>query len=441
MAAHTLRRLAGMALVFAGLCAPGVASAQSLNLRDLLTDFLRRGIILAPPAVGTDHSAHFVGSESSQFNALEQVSGEIAYQLSTFPLSSSAGGFAYQFDPALGVFNRQTRSFGPIFTERAFNIGKGKVNLGVNYSRFTFDKLDDLDLRSGDMQLIFSHQDPDEDGNFSPFFEGDLVSARVFLNVETSITALVATYGVSDRFDFGMAVPLVEVDLAASAEAEVERLATGQSLPDTHVFPNGTSTQTFRQSGTASGIGDVVLRAKYRLTGGESALFAILGEARLPTGDETNLLGTGAIAGTMSLVGTLNQNYIAPHFNVGYTVTGEDLPDEIEYSAGFDWIIDPKITVAADVLGRHQNDIRSVAIDDTTFTANMNPSGEPDLVSGTFSRLTYTPGESRNVLYGSVGVKVNFAGNFLLSLNGLFPLTDKGLRDEFTPLIGVDYSF
>jgi hypothetical protein len=441
MATPSLRRLAGMTLVSLGLFLPGAASAQSLNLRDLLTDFVRHGITLAPPAVGTDHSAHFIG-QSTQFNALEQVSSEIAYQLSTFPLSSSAGGFAYDFDPALGVFNRQTKSFGPIFTERAFNIGKGKINLGINYSRFTFDKLDDLELRDGDMALIFSHQDADSNGTEDPFFEGDLISTRVFLNIETAITALVATYGVSDRFDFGMAIPLVEVNVDASAEAQVERLATGETLPDTHVFPNGTANQTFRQSGSASGIGDVVLRGKYRITGnGSPALFAVLGEARLPTGDERNLLGTGAFAGKLALVGTVNANTIAPHFNAGYTMNGKGLPDEVNYSAGVDWVVDPKITVAADVIGRHQSDIRSIAVDDTTFIANTNPTGPPVEVSGTFPRLTYTPNESRDILYGSIGFKVNFAGNFLLSLNGLFPLTDKGLQDEFTPLIGVDYSF
>lgn len=439
---NPLRRLAGLSLL-ALIVVPGTASAQSLNLRDLLTDFLTRGITLAPPAVGIDHSAHFIGSDSPQLNALEQVSSEIAYQLSTFPLSSSAGGFAYEFDPAVGTFNRQTKSFGPIFTERAFNIGKGKINLGINYSRFTFDKLDELNLRDGDMKLIFTHQDAGQPGTQQPFFEGDLISAQVFLNIETEITALVATYGVNDRFDFGMAVPLVKVNMDASAEAEVDTLATSE-VPGVHVFPNGTLTQTFRQSGSASGIGDVVLRGKFRMTDYEAPmLFAVLGEARLPTGDEKNLLGTGGLAGKLSLVGSFKGDYIAPHFNAGYTLAEGSLPDEINYSAGVDWVVDPKITVAADVIGRHQNNIRTVAITDSTFTANTNPdSGEPPvLVSATFPLLTYTPNESRDVLYGSVGFKVNFAGNFLLSLNGLFPLTDKGLQDEFTPLIGVDYSF
>ena len=46
-----------------------------------------------------------------------------------------------------------------------------------------------------------------------------------------------------------------------------------------------------------------------------------------------------------------------------------------------------------------------------------------------------------NTILGSVGVKINPFGNFLLTLNGLFPLNSEGLQDGFTPLVGIDYSF
>jgi len=204
---------------------------------------------------------------------------------------------------------------------------------------------------------------------------------------------------------------------------------------------NGTPRETIRQGGSASGLGDVILRGKYRATGNNDAVIALLGEVRLPTGDELNLLGTGAAEGKLSLVGTLNKDMIAPHFNVGYGVSGKDLPNELTYSAGFDWAVDPRITVAAEVLGRYQTDVRSIAVEDSVFTANTAPTGDPVIVSATLPRLTYTPGDSRNTLTGSVGFKVNFAGNFLLSANGLFPLTSKGLRDDFASLVGIDYSF
>jgi hypothetical protein len=184
-----------------------------------------------------------------------------------------------------------------------------------------------------------------------------------------------------------------------------------------------------------------VLRGKYRLTPNTSGVLAVVGEGRLPTGDERNLLGTGEFQGKLGLVGTLNKDFVAPHFNVGYLVSGGGIPDELDYSVGFDVAVDPRITLAAEILGRQQSDVRAVSIEDMTFTANTNPSGTPNIVEKTLPVLNVETGKTRNALNGSVGFKINFTGNFLLSANGLFPLTKDGLRDEFVSLIGIDYSF
>jgi hypothetical protein len=36
---------------------------------------------------------------------------------------------------------------------------------------------------------------------------------------------------------------------------------------------------------------------------------------------------------------------------------------------------------------------------------------------------------------------VNPFGNFLLTVNGLFSLNDKGLQDSFSPLVALEYNF
>jgi len=41
----------------------------------------------------------------------------------------------------------------------------------------------------------------------------------------------------------------------------------------------------------------------------------------------------------------------------------------------------------------------------------------------------------------AVGIKASFLNNFLLDLNLLFALDDRGLVDRLTPLIGIEYSF
>jgi Putative MetA-pathway of phenol degradation len=438
-------------VVAAGLLSlvPGILRAQSFNLRDLLTDFLREGITLAPPPEGfPSHEAHFIGDDSPQFQAVERLNGQIADQLSSFPLASSAGGFTYTFDPALGVFVRSSDSFGPVFAERVDTIGKGRFNLGVNYSHFTFDQINDLELREGDLRLVFTHQDVNHDGsNEQFFFEGDVITARLSLKISTDITAVVFNYGITDRFDVGTAIPIVRVSIDARTDAAIDRLATGIVAPGIHRFQNGTDRETFSQSGSASGVGDVVLRAKYRLTAGTKCGIALGADFRLPTGDEKDLLGTGATEIKPYLIASAHLGAFSPHLNAGYAWAihpsdGRHRPDEISYTGGFDWALSPRVTFAADFVGRTFVDAGVVTVEDHTFEANTNPTpgGPPNLVFATLPRLVVNPGDVNSYL-GSVGLKINPVGNLLITVNGLFSLGGQGLKDKFTPLVGLDYSF
>ena len=78
----------------------------------------------------------------------------------------------------------------------------------------------------------------------------------------------------------------------------------------------------------------------------------------------------------------------------------------------------------------------------TQFEANTNtdPAGAPTLVFATLPTLVTEPGNI-NTLLGSVGFKVNPVGELLITINGLFSINKQGLRDSFTPLVGLDYSF
>ncbi|MEO8430938.1 MAG: transporter [Acidobacteriota bacterium] len=441
-------RLRTLGLVLAlTASAPAAARAQSFNLRDLLTDFLHEGITLAPPAAGFSHQAHFIGEDSPQFTALQQFNSELANQLSSFPLASSAGGFTYNFDPALGVFTRASDSFGPIYAERAETIGKGKLNAGINYSHFTFDRIDALGLREGDARLVFTHQDTNQDHtNLEFWFEGDVITARLFLKVDTDITAFVLTYGVTDRLDVGVAVPIVRVGIEAQTDATIVRQATGIASP-IHTFVNGGTAESFRQNGSASGVGDVVLRGKLGLLQGRTGGLALAADVRVPTGEEQDLLGTGSTQVKGYLVGSLHLGSFSPHINAGYNWTsrargGRDLPDEIAYTGGFDWALSPRLTFAADVLGRTYRRAQVVRVVDTTFQYNViqNPAAPPEIHTAVFPRLVSETRDTTTLL-GSAGLKINPFGNFLLTINGLFALDRNGLQDRFSPLVGFDYSF
>jgi hypothetical protein len=426
---------------------PLPAAAQTFNLRDLLTDFVMSGITLADPPAGSPfptHAHHFVGDTS--LVPLQQLNNQLAVQLSTFPLASSSGGFTYNYDPALGTFTRASDSFGPIYSERADSNGKHKFNFGVNYSHFSFDRIDDLSLRDGDVRIVFQHQDlPPAGCCLAPFFEGDVITTQMFLKIETDITALTFSYGLTDRFDVGAAVPIVRVKIEARTDAAIDRLATGAN-PGTaaiHTFVNGEDTQTFSQSGSASGIGDTVVRAKYRLTTGNLVGMAVAVEGRLPTGEERDLLGTGTTQVRGFLVGSAHLGTFSPHVNAGYTWSSKKsvIPDEINFAAGFDWALDPRLTFVVDALGRTFRNGQVLQEQNTVFQYNTNPATTPvDLHSATIPQLVATRQDSTSV-QGSVGFRVSPVGNLLFTFNGLFSLNRRGLQEKFAPLVGVEYSF
>ena len=414
------------------------AAAQTPNLRDLLKSFLRQGIILAPPLEGVDHSAHFIGEDSGQFIVLDSVNEEIGRQIASVPLTSSAGGFAYVVDPDLGMPVRPTESFGPIYAERPLTVGKGKFNLGVNRSKFSFDQIDGLSLRDGDLKLLFIHQDVALPG-LDVLAEGDVITADLFLKVETEITAFVGTFGVSNNLDLGIVVPVVENSLTYSADAEIQRLST-ENAPLVHRFPDGSSEKTFSSSANATGVGDIILRGKYRIPTSSRAAFALAADARFPTGDEADLLGSGFYQVKGSLIGSYNHPRFSPHINAGYAVSDdENNASEISYIAGIDWSVDPKLTVALDVLGRYYPDVTTA----TESTAQHSYLIEDDTVVQriTLPVLNQNEGDSRNKLDVAAGLKVNIRGNLLLTASGLIPLSDDGLTDEFSALAGIDYSF
>ncbi len=197
----------------------------------------------------------------------------------------------------------------------------------------------------------------------------------------------------------------------ALSDVQVARIGTGDESP-IHEFTNGTAFDTLSQSGDASGVGDIVLRGKFRVVEGQAGGFAVGGDLRLPTGEERDLLGLGATQLKASLIGSLNYGSFSPHLNAGYTWSsgGDDfeVPDEWSYAVGFDWALHPRMTLAVDLLGRTFIDSQSIRIEDTTFEANTNPNRNepPTIVSATFPRLV-SVNEDVNTMTGSVGVKIN----------------------------------
>lgn len=408
--------------------------ADSTDLVDLLRALFVTDVTLA----ATGHAADFEGNEAVQQAFVGALSQGILSQLSTFPVGLSSAGFTFTYDPDLGVFSRSAESFGPIYAERSQTLGKGKWNIAFSFQSVDYDSIDDLDLISGQIQTQLTHTDPGADGPTTPFFEGDVIENRAKLDLSTNTLVLVGTYGVTDRFDVGVAIPIVEVELEASSELEIIHLATtaGDGI---HIFPDGSEGQVRRASDSATGIGDVLLRGKYRFWGSEQAAWAIGVDLRLPTGNEDDLLGTGEAQAKVFLIGSATIGKFSPHLNFGFT-RARDLPDEINYAVGFDVAVSPRVTFAADLVGRTLLDGTKVALQDQTFEFSRVT---PPVVETTERPVLVTQEDDIDQLFAAIGFKFNPKGNGVVTINALFSSSDNdGLRDEDAILLlGFDNSF
>jgi hypothetical protein len=434
-----VRRILVLAAIV--VLAPGLAWAQNSGLSTVLLRFFdpSNPFVLAT----TGHQAHFSSQPAAQ-EALRQLNRGIATQLSTFPLSSASGGFTYTFDKTLGVFTRSSESFGPLFSERALTAGKGKLNFGFNYSRATYDTFEGNSLRNGDLKLFLTHSDINGDGDHLNFyFEGDVIRTDLYLNITSENSVFFANYGVSDRFDVGLTVPYVHVKIDARIHATVDALSTGGDSFVSHVFPNQSDEADFKQGGTAQGIGDVVLRAKYHAVRGDSWGLAAAADLRVPTGDENDLLGSGATQLKLYAIASGTGKF-SPHVNVGYTfskggseATGA-LPAEFNYTAGFDAALGHRVTLTGDLIGRILR--KTGRIQEIQQEWNYMRRNDPNLHSTALPELVEVEGDL-NVVLASAGLRVNPFKNLLISANALFSTGKRGLQDHFTPVIAFDYSF
>ena len=437
-----MRRLAILLAAVIALASPATVRAQDGKLAFLIPNLYGpSGLIVNSEALlpdGSTHSAHFNSAFQAEFT---QFNISLASQLASVPLPSPASGFTYELDPALGVFKRSTQSFGPILAERAETIGRKKFSLGFNYQYFTFDTIEGVDL--GNVPAVFTHDNAAVGGR------SDVVTTANSIDLKVGQFTAFLSYGLADGVDISAALPFVKVDMGVASQATVQRIGTASS-PATHFFRDPAApgvfgtTKTFSQSGSASGIGDVVGRLKARLVKSGAAGVAIGADVRFPTGDELDLLGSGAWGVKPFLVLSVSKKVLSPHLNVGYQWNGksvlagdvrtgekQSLPNQILYDGGVDIGVTSKITLALDVLGRRV--LKSPRLQTETFHA---------LQGGlTFPSIHFVQDANFNVTSGAAGLKVNAGGRLLLDFNVLFKLDNSGLRDKVTPLVGFEYSF
>jgi hypothetical protein len=349
----------------------GPATGGAQSLRNTVRDLYPNGITLEP----TGHQAHFI---VRTLQGLDDLNSAIAANVGLFSFNSAVSGFT--FDIERGVPVRTTESFGPLLAERAPTLGKGKLNVGLSYSRIEFTRFEGNDLE--DLSLIFRHDDINGDGVLGPTptfpfdFERDQILVHLRLKIKEDVVGLFATYGLTDRWDVGVVVPIVHIQLKADANAEIVRRSSISTI--VHNFGPRATPAAASGGGEATGIGDVILRTKYNFLRNEETWpdLAAVGEIKLPTGNADDLLGTGETNVKGLLVASRTFGRFTPHLNLGFEWSSEGTEEyNVRYVAGADARALPSLTLALDVIGRWKPDGNGIGDNtvDAAFGLKWNP--------------------------------------------------------------------
>jgi hypothetical protein len=334
----------------------------------------------------------------------QTVAGLFAVELSNLPLASSSGGFVYRLNPSLGVFERASSGFGPFYTERLIRNSKGQSSIGFSLQAASFNSLQGADLRNG----TFPTNAARVSGSTTPFSVDTLA-----LDLDGHTVVGFGSYGVTDRFTVGAAVPIVQVRFTGSRVRTVDGQSTLQSS----------------QAGSATGLGDIALQARYVLAGETRRGVAIGSDLRLPTGRAEDLLGAGETAVRVLGIGSWEEDRLAVHLNGGFGLGGASR--EIFWSTATTFAATPRVTVVGEVMGRQLEELSLVA--DVYQPHSITPGVET---------MRWLPAD--NGVYTTflvAGAKWNLVSSWLLNTSLLVRVTDPGLRARLVPTISIDYAF
>ncbi len=385
--------------------------------------------------------------------ALAAYTNQVIEQINNYPVASTVAGFTYRYDPTLNVFERSTEGLGPILSERAQTTGKGKLNVALGYSYVSYSTLNGqslkhLDLNRGNPPVFFTQggtaQSSDnviglQGGGFLDFSQASLkLSVKPFnlvipdcgaascpakgslpvvgtpgtylvstsvpqiqldSSLRTQVWALFLNYGVTDKIDVGIVLPVLDTHARGSARIK------------DFVDPSTGGLSTLETSGQdqATALGDMVVRGKMNFYEGEHGGLAGRLDVFLPTGDPDQLAGYGHVVIGTTLIASGDWSIFEPHATLGLLVhTSNRNLHEARYDVGVDVRITEWLTATTDVLADQ----------------HLDYSQNGDLV-----------------VAAATGLKVNPWRRLVLSGNLLWALNGQGLRAKVIPSFAIEYTF
>ncbi len=409
------------------------------------------------------------------------ISSNIGLALALIPVASPASAVIQKVDPVTGAPTAASNTLGPVFTERAETIGKGKFFIGFSHQAYHFTEINGKKLNG--LSVLYPGGDPSAAGPSAP------MTFNLGLDVRLSQTLAFLTYGVSDRFDISVGLPMVHAAVAATSYNAQVFSGAGLGTNGNNCWCQNTlSPGTFvltepligRSSMSKTGFGDVLVRAKAAVLSRSSAVVSVGTDLRFATGDADNYLGTGTTtvkpfaAISLYTQPTASGFVFSPHLNIGWqfsgksalggtfqgsnlsatlangdrinyvgaplTVVKDNLPDVIAWAAGTEVAMGKRNTLVVDFLGNQIGLINGAQVVQETSASGFSPVG-PAFAATTVQGFVGAGKSSFGQYSGSFGYKARVTGKLVATFNLLVRLNDTGLTAKYVPLYGLSYSF
>jgi hypothetical protein len=395
------------------------ASAQSIN--SLLPALAASGARLAPDV------PHFVAPPAGGAS-IGEVSNAIGTRLTTFPLFPAWG---VPTAAAAGDGVNLVLSSGS-FGQRAATGGRGHARIGFVHQGTEYGRIDGFNLRDSELKIALAHS-----GSHASASDADAIEQVISMDLDRKVTGLFAAVGVSDRLDVGVIVPMVHVNVNARITSYLRR--AGGAPESAHGFDAlQLANRTVYGDWTRNGLGDIEVRAKLRA----ASQLAITGGVRLPTGDEEDWLGTGALQVSGGAIWSGDFGRVSPRVNAGYTYSREDedtfeMPHEITYGGGVDVALSRFVSISGDAIGRMLRDVSKLR------SGTLVLPGTTAVPGFTSEGVLLQSGDSSNVqtMFGAAGIRVLVARHLLLSGDYIFPILDRGLAPKMGVMLGANVIF
>jgi hypothetical protein len=286
----------------------------------------------------------------------------IATALSVIPLASPASGVITKLDPATGAELPSSSTLGPIFTERAETIGKHRFYVGVSNQSFDFTSFNGKSLKP--LPLLDLAGDSSNVTLGGKILKSFPVTSNLGMDVRLSQNVAFLTYGVTNRFDVSVGLPIIHSAISAhtynaqiyvgngfnntagninsnygngSGQGNcwcVSTFTAGVAPQNASGVPNAAGLllqQVNSSSLSKTGFGDILLRFKGTVLERQNLVVGVGTDLRFPTGDEKNFLGTGTTSVRPFLAVSLYTKpwkdwlVFSPHLNIGWQFAGKSI--------------------------------------------------------------------------------------------------------------------